>query len=240
MTVGRRLTPARLPVDADRIEEFDLEDYLAQLRVREGSPAVGTSVEAFDEANADVTVLQVRRDGEVYAAPHTDQLIQAGDRLVVHGTLQAVNRFRDDNDLRQFVHEEVTVDTFEEAPIDDTLAKAVVPEDSAYVGETVAEARLQEFHQTTVLAIRRGGDLIRTGLDDAAPEPGDLLLLWTTPESIQYFAESGELIVADEWAYDRLPSATSMISRRSRRRRRSRSGSWPPSSPSPHWTSFRS
>ncbi|WP_336038047.1 SLC13 family permease [Halobacterium yunchengense] len=207
LTVGRRLTPARIPVDADLVEEFDLDDNLAVLRVREDSPVVGVPVAAFDEAHAgEVTVLQLRRDGEAYSVPDTDQRVEPGDELVVNGTLQAINQLATEEALAQRPREDVTEGTFADAPTEGTLAKAVVPEDSQYVGETVEETRLRAHHRTTVLAIRRGGDLLRTDVDARTLEPGDVLLVRTTPDAVAFFHDSRELLVADESAYDRLVS----------------------------------
>jgi len=208
MTVGRRLTPARIPVDADLVEEFDLDDHLAQVEVREDSPVVGTAVDELDaDEAADVTVLQLRRDGGVHPAPYTDLPIEPGDVLVVNGSLQAVNRFREANELRQLSREAVTEATFEDAPTEFTLAKAVVAEGSKYVGETVAGTRIEEFQRATVLAVRSGGELVRTDIEEVTLGAGDLLLVRLPPESIEYFNESGELYVADERAYDRLLEA---------------------------------
>lgn len=151
-----------------------------------------------------MTVLQLRRGDELYAAPGSDQTLEPGDSLVVHGTLQAVNQFATNQSFRQLAREDVTEATFADAPTEDTLAKGVVPEDSAYVGETLTEAGLEAFHDTTVLAIRRRGELLRTDLESTTLQAGDLLLVWTTPDSIRYFAESQELLIADEQAYDRL------------------------------------
>ncbi|WEL18121.1 Di- and tricarboxylate transporter [Halorhabdus sp. SVX81] len=205
LTIGRRLTPARIPVDADLVSAFDLEDHLAQLRVPEGSSLVGERAADVDaREDVPVDVLQVRRNGEAYAVPDTDQRLAAGDILVVNGPSQATTRFRDAFDLRRLVREDVTDGTFDESPTENTLASAVVPEDSAYVGETLAEARLEEFHRTTVLAVRRGGSLIRQDLDDVTVEPGDLLLVRLSPTAIEYFGESGDLIVTEESASERI------------------------------------
>ncbi|MEF8807709.1 SLC13 family permease [Natronomonas sp.] len=206
LTVGWRLTPARVPVDSDSVSEFDLENYLTFMEVREASEAVGVSVEAFDEAYPDVRLLQARRDGRGYAGPHSDRLIEAGDRLVVHGSLQAVNRFREAAGLGQRSREAVTEKTFEATATDGTLAKAVVPEHSRYVGETVGETGLHDYHETSVLAVRRGGELLRTDLKDRTLQAGDMLLVRTTPASIRYFTDTGDLIVADERAIDRMAS----------------------------------
>jgi di/tricarboxylate transporter len=205
MTIGRRLTPARIPVNLDLVEEFDLEDHLTQLQVRPDSSIVGLSIDELDERiDEAVDVLQLRRNGEVYAAPYTDQRIEPDDTLVVNGTLQAINRFQGANELRQLLRKEVTDETFDAAATENTLAKAVVPEDSRYVGETLASASLESFHRTTVLAVRRRGELIRTDIDAITLEPGDLLLVRLPLDAIDYFSQSGDLVVADERAYDRL------------------------------------
>jgi di/tricarboxylate transporter len=208
MTIGRRLTPARIPVDVDLVEEFDLENHLTQLQVRAESPLVGLSIAELDErADEAVNVLQVRRDNAVYAAPYTDQRIEPDDILVVNGTLRAINRFQETHDLRQLIRQAVTEGTFEDAPTENTLAKAVVPDDSAYIGKSLAETRVEAFHRTTVLAVRRRGELIREDLDSVTLEAGDLLLVRLKRDAIDYFARSGDLIVADERAYDRLRRA---------------------------------
>jgi len=208
LTIGRRLTPARIPAGADLVEEFDLEDHLARVEVSEDSPLVGTTVEELDAPEAaGVTILQLRRDEGVYPAPYTDLPVEAGDVLIVNGSLQAINRFRQTNALRQRPRDGVTEAVFADAPTDFTLAKAVVGEASKYVGETVAETRIEEFQRATVLAIRREGDLVRTDLDEVTLQAGDLLLARMPVESIEYFNDTGDLYVADERAYDRLIEA---------------------------------
>ncbi|WP_136687919.1 SLC13 family permease [Halorhabdus amylolytica] len=205
LTIGRRLTPARIPVDTDLVSEFNLEDHLDQLRVPETSTIIGEPVADIENReDVPVDVLQLRRNGEAYAVPDTDQRIAAGDVLVVNGPRRAVSRLRDAYGLHRLVREDVTDDTFDDSPTENTLAKAVVPEDSAYVGETLAEARLEEFHRTTVLAVRRSDELIRQDLDEVTVEPGDLLLVRLSSTAIDYFAESGDLIVVDEGEADRI------------------------------------
>lgn len=205
LTAGRWLTPARVPVDQDLIEEFDLEDHLRTVRVSSDSPVIGLTIPELEErTESQVRILQIRRNGETFVAVDTDQRLQEDDELIVHGTLQAVNRFSENQTLRQLPRTEVTEETFEESAANDLLAKAVVPADSAFVGETVEETQLQEFHRTSVLAIRRQGELIQKSLDETELKAGDLLLVQTIPETIDYFAQGGDLVIIDEEAYDRL------------------------------------
>ncbi|AGN02526.1 Citrate transporter [Salinarchaeum sp. Harcht-Bsk1] len=201
VTIAPRLTPARVPVDADPLERFDMEDHLGRVVVREGSPLVGTSVDEVAESVAvggEIAVLQLRRNGEVYAVPDADEALRPGDRLIVNGTLQAINRFQEANDLRHLHRESVTAATFDEAPTGYTLATAVIPEDSEFAGETARGIGLERFHQTRVLAVRRDGELYRTGLREFALEPGDHILLRTTPQTIEYFDDSPAIWIVDE------------------------------------------
>ncbi|MBZ6494693.1 SLC13 family permease [Natrinema longum] len=76
MTVGRWLTPARIPADADLVEEFDLEDHLTQVRVDADSTPIGLTVEEFEEQiGADVRVLQHRRDGSHEDRPAANERV---------------------------------------------------------------------------------------------------------------------------------------------------------------------
>ncbi|MCU4751668.1 SLC13 family permease [Halobacteria archaeon AArc-curdl1] len=335
-TVGWWLTPARVPVDADLVTEFDLEDHLAKVRVGSKSPAVGLTIGELEErSDANVRVLQLRRgterpgteqfleyddetaiegeqgatleaDGETdqrthpeslgeheqrlptdvpnqpetvsdtepadtetepehakaafeaehpnaeneiehtdagteaehtdagtetehtdagtetehtdagteaehidppletYVGVRSDQRIREGDVLTLHGTLQAVNRFADDQRLRQLPRVPVTESTFEDAPSEDRLAKVVVPTDSPFIGKSLEETRLRSFYRTTVLALRRDGKLRRKELQDVRLEAGDVLLVQTIPDTIEYLARTNDLVVIEEDAFDRL------------------------------------
>ena len=225
LTVGQRLTPARVPPEAGLVDEFDLTEYLTRLRVPDDSDAVGRTVEELvdtdaltAETAADVpenevgegtaTPLQIRRRGKTFVAADTDEPVQAGDILVIHGTLSAVDRFKTEHGLSRLGGRRVTDSTLESDETTGVLDKAVIPETSSFVGETVAETRLSEVYDTTVLAIRREGTLIRTDLDSVVLAVGDLLLIHTTPESEAHFSESGDLITVDAETVSRLDDET--------------------------------
>jgi di/tricarboxylate transporter len=196
MTVGRRLTPARVPVDADLVDEFGLEDHLARVRVPRDSSLVGLTVDEIAErVVADVTVLQVVRNGERYAAPLTDVTVEAGDRLTVHGDSDAVASFGERHETRLLRRAEIDEEGFLTGRT--TLAKVVVSSESTYVGDTVNATKLEERHGTTVLAIRRGDEHLRAALDDVVLQAGDTLLVQTNEDAVAGFRETGELVVAD-------------------------------------------
>jgi di/tricarboxylate transporter len=196
-TVGRWLTPARIDPLADLTEEFELEAHLWRVNVRKTSPLVGQRV---DNVTADLSatealdldLLQIERDGESFVATATDQTIEPGDVFIVRGKRSAVDQFASKHDLRTRPTEDISEDDF--ADDGSILVEAVTLPDSRLVDVTVDETKLDTQFDTTVLAIRRGEDVIREGLEDVQIESGDTLLLQTIPEKIEYLTESGVLV----------------------------------------------
>jgi di/tricarboxylate transporter len=143
---------------------------------------------------------------EAFLASASDQHVAAGDLLTVRTTLQIANRIAGEYGLRHRHRDEVTEDDLSESAGKSTLAEAVVPPDSRFVGETIGDSRLNQQFGTTVLAVRRGGDLLRAALDDVELRTGDTLLLQTTEGSVAALGDRGELIVT-ETAEDRIEAA---------------------------------
>ena len=203
VTVGWRLTPARIPVDAELVDEFSLENYLTRYRVREESPVIGMTIDELEDALSDpVTILQVRKGRDIFGPSDAEQIIERGDILIVHGPPAAVTELEETQSLRQLSHRRITDDLFMSPTSSKTLVKGIVPEGSSLAGSELRDARLQEFHRTTVLAVRRGGRLIQTNLQNVDLQSGDLLLLQSTEGDIQYLTESEKLIIIGDDAID--------------------------------------
>jgi di/tricarboxylate transporter len=71
----------------------------------------------------------------------------------------------------------------------------VVPPDSGFADLAIGEVKFEERYETTVLAVRRGEETIRADLDDHELDVGDALFLQTTPEAVEFFEETGDLVV---------------------------------------------
>jgi di/tricarboxylate transporter len=200
LTVGRWLTPARIDPAADLTEEYELEDHLSRLVVRENSPLLGLSVPEADErldaaAEGGLDLLQLDRNGEAFLAAGSDQQLQHGDVLTVRATTQAVNRASEAFGLRHQHREAVTDADLVGTEHEGTLVEVVVLPDSRFVGETVEATKLGERFETTVLALRRGDTVTQKGIAEAAVQAGDTLLLQTTPSAVAHLAERGDIVV---------------------------------------------
>jgi len=162
-----------------------------------GTGPAGDGSAPVSEHGDDVDVLQIERDDDAFVASATDRELRAGDRLTVRGSLQAVNRFGERHGLAQRSREAVTEERLALAPHDATLVEAVVHPESRIDGRAVGDLQLRERFDTTVLAIRRGDDLLRAGLDDVTLQRGDALLLQTDAATADYFEEAGYVVVTE-------------------------------------------
>jgi len=200
--------------DAER--DHDDEGILIEEPVEDGKRGRGPDEERWretaDDGDAvaetdegvehDVDVLQVERDGEAFVASASDQPLAVGDRLTVRGSLQSVNRFADRYGLRQRSREVVTEEGLVFAPHDATLVEAVVHPESRVTGRTIGDLQLRERFDTTVLAVRTGGELRRENLEEFELSRGDTLLLQTTAASTDYFVEAGFFVVTERVVAD--------------------------------------
>jgi di/tricarboxylate transporter len=200
LTVGHRLVPARIAPLAGFLEEFDLEDHVARLRVREGSPLAGRSVEgAFEGVDLDVDLLQVTRGRETFLATYTDEQLQVGDRLVVRATPEVREAFAREYELGRFRQDVVTDEDLSAAGSRGRLVEMYVPEGSNLTGETLQSSNFRQRYSGTVLAIRRGDRVFHEEIAERSLERGDLLLLQSTESSIERFVRNSNLIISQHY-----------------------------------------
>ncbi|MFC7235311.1 SLC13 family permease [Halosegnis marinus] len=199
LTVGRWLTPARIKPEEDLTEEFEMGEYLTEVVVREDSPIVGSTVqEALQETEFDVDLVQLIRGDEVFLEPLAPKTIQAGDVFAVRTDRDTLVDLLDAEGLD--LVPEATVDEAElelaEGP--QNLVEVVVAPGSFLVGESLASTNFRQRYDATVLALRRGGELVRRRLDRMELRVGDTLLVQATSDSIDRLNNNRNFIVAQE------------------------------------------
>jgi di/tricarboxylate transporter len=198
LTVGRFLTPERIKPQIDLTEEFEMADYLTEVRVREDSPLVGMQVsQALVETDFDVDLLQLIRHNKVFLEPLGPKEIQVGDVFALRTDRDTLVSFLDEEgvDLVPVTVDEAELETAGEGQ---NLVEVVVAPGSSLVGETLATSRFRQRYDATVLALRRGGDVIRKRLDKIQFRVGDTLLVQAATESIERMDQNRNFIVAQE------------------------------------------
>jgi di/tricarboxylate transporter len=216
-TLGQYLTPERIKAREDLTEEFEMGEYLTEVTVREDSPIVGNTVrEALMQTDFDVDIVQLIRGDEVFLEPLGPKNIQVGDIFAVRTDRDTLVELMDAEGLDLVAR---TVDEAElEAAEEEThnLVEVVVAPGSFLVGETLATTNFRQRYDATVLAFRRGPELIRQRMDHTRLKVGDTLLIQATADSIDRLADRRDFIIAQEverpdYRKSRIPVAVGIV-----------------------------
>ena len=176
MVASPRLVPERVRPERDLTQNFGMRSHLRRLLVPAESPLVGTTLREAKAGEAfDLDVLQVVRGPRVYLGPTTDQELKAGDVLTVRAAPGVVRRYARAAELRPRRRETVTDGAFVDG--EHTLMEVTVSPGSGLAGQTLASYDFRRRLGGTVLAVRRGTEVIRDGVDRSELREGDALLV---------------------------------------------------------------
>jgi di/tricarboxylate transporter len=175
----------------DWIEEYGLADREYRLRVPEGSPFAGKTLEELNlRGTSGVNVLGIARSrgaSRTLIQPSATTELQADDILFI-------DRFKEDGDidvLRRQLHLEalpLTGEYFADRSQEIGMAEVIVPANSDLVGNTVVGARFRTRYGLTVIGLRRGVVPHAHGLLNEELRVGDTLLLvgpWKAIRAVQ-------------------------------------------------------
>ena len=198
MTVGRWLTPARIEPSDDLTEEFGVGDYLTEVTVREDSPLVGRKVRnALVESDLDVDLLQLIRGEEVFLEPLGPKQIQAGDVFTLRTDRETLLSLLDVEGL-DLIDVPVDEAELEQAEAGQNLVEVVVAPGSPMIGESLASIGFRQRYNATVLALRRGREVVRRRMDKIPMKVGDTLLIQAPTATIERIDAGREFILAGE------------------------------------------
>ena len=179
--IGWRLLPSqRQSTDAGR-ELFNLADYIAELRVPEGSSAIGKHVRDLDEAAArsDVEILGLIRRGRRLPGLARAVEIREGDNLIVEASPDNLEEALGSLQLEYVGKGEAQLGS------DDlVLNEVVLPESSALAGRSVRSLRLLYRYRVALVGVSRQGKRFSDNVRNLTLMPGDVLLLIGTDERI--------------------------------------------------------
>jgi len=216
MTVGVRLLPERIPADEDLVEEYALQEYLADVVVPANSSLIGQTVgEALDDDELDIDVLQLIRYGERFSEPLARKEIRENDTLRLRTNRETLEHIMDTEGLTLSGSPRTEDDLHpdEEEPV---LVEVVIPSGSFLVGETLTSSTFRQRYDANVLAFRTRGSVVRDRFEDIRIRVGDTLLVQAPPDSLTRLVENEDFIVAhefDEVTYrsEKIPFAVGII-----------------------------
>ena len=172
--IGWRLLPASRTSGEAQTDLFDLEDYIAEVRVPEGSLAIGKRVRELDElaAKSDIEIVGLTRRGRRLPGLARIAKIEADDILVVEASPEGLDEALGALELEYVGKSEGVL-----GDGDLELAEVVVPEASRMAGRSAASLRLLYRYRVALVGVSRAGKRFRENVRKLELRPGDVLLL---------------------------------------------------------------
>jgi di/tricarboxylate transporter len=198
--VGRHLLPSRdikdLPED-DRAapgEFFGLRERLFVIRLPDDS-ILGdkTLAESRLGAALGLNALAILRTHENRLAPDPASSLRPGDRLLVEGRPDRLTELRGGRVL-VVEDDHLAVDRLRSAEIG--LAELELAPQSTLLGQTLEQIDFRQRFNVIVLAIRRGGGVVRTNLECLPLQQGDVLLVQGPPDRFDALRQEPHLSVS--------------------------------------------
>jgi di/tricarboxylate transporter len=194
-----KLLPDRKSSSGD-LEGYGLKDYVSEVVIAPRSSLIGQTLRSSEiQRKFDIDILELIRDGSHFPQPVADKKLLAGDILLVRGGRQELLNIRDERGLDivpdvQFGKKELEAEL---SSGEDEVAEVLILSNSRLVGSTIKDIRFRQRYNATVLAIRRGEELLRERLGQTPLKFGDLLLVQGPRESFKGLQTSRELLVME-------------------------------------------
>ena len=185
---GWRLIPSACTEHDSGKELFDLDNFIAEVRVGEGSRIIGNRVRELDEAaeGADAAILGLVRRGERLSGQARRETIQKDGLLVVEASPRAIEELIGALGL-EYVGSEKYQGAL--ATPETVVIEVVVPIGARIDGRSALSLRLLYRHGVTLLGVSRRGVNFRERIRKLSIEAGDILLLYGPAERMSHVTD---------------------------------------------------
>lgn len=206
-TIAPHLLPRRKTNNRDRLnQDYDLRNYLSEVVITPQSNLINQTLrESEIQRKFDLDVLELIRDRVRFAQPLADKKLKSGDILVVRSSRDDLLKIREERGLDilpdvQFKQEEVETESLESVLTtgEEKIAEVLILSNSRLIGTTLKDLRFRQRYNVTVLAIRRGAELVQGRLGRIPLRFGDLMLVQGPKQSFVGLQTTRELLVLEE------------------------------------------
>ena len=200
--IAPRLLPNRRNLNNDIVsEDYGLEDYVTEIIVKPNSKLIGKTLRSAQlRRDFSVDILEIVRDGARLPQPIGSRQILADDLLMVRGKTEDVLKIRTEQDLDLLPDIKFNPQNLEQelSSASEGVAEVLILSNSRLIGTTLKNIKFRQRYNLTVLAIRRGEELIRDRLNNTSLRFGDLLLVRGDKQSLLGLQTTRELLVIEQ------------------------------------------
>lgn len=182
-------------------EDYGSKVYLSEVIVTPRSNLIGQTLSQSGlQRKFDFDVLELIRNKIHLPQPLADKVLEAGDVLIVRSSREELLKIKDERGLEIFADVKFQKDDLESAinTGEEKLAEVLILSNSRLIGTTLKELKFRQRYNATVLAIRRGSELLQGRLGKIPLKFGDLLLVQGPKQSFIGLQTTRELLVLEE------------------------------------------
>jgi di/tricarboxylate transporter len=202
-----RFLPDRGRDDDDLIANLSSSGYLTEVEIPEGSELIGQSLHGSRlQRRFDADVLELHRGSERFLPPLADRTLMLGDRLLLRCTRTDLLRLQQDHTVVLAPTPE-TISISSDQQNNQRLVEVLLPSGSTLAGDCLRDLRFRQRYNVTVLALRRGNEVLRERLGRATLRDGDVLLLQGPKDAIRGLQANNDLVVLEQLEKD-LPTVS--------------------------------
>ncbi|MBA2333534.1 MAG: SLC13 family permease [Blastocatellia bacterium] len=196
LVLGRKMLPNR-GGGTSLTDDYSIREYISELVVLPNSRLVGKTLgESNINIELELNVLGIIRGDEKRIAPSANEGIEAGDLLIVEGTIDDILRVKEEVGLEIKPDFKLNDGVLESDSVE--LFEVMVMRDSRLVGQTLKSVRFRQNYALTVLAINRHGETFINKLSGVNLKFGDVLLVQGTRNEIEPLVVEGEMLLLED------------------------------------------
>lgn len=196
-----RLLPKRRTPNSDFIgQDYELKDYVSELVIESCPYLVDKTLHNSGlQHQFDIDVLELIRNDYHFPQPLADKVLNEGDILLVRGSREELLKVKEERCVNILPEVKLGTQSLETnlTSAEEGIAEVLVLSHSNLVGSTLKELNFRQRFNTTILAIRRGEELIHERLSTLSLRFGDVLLIQGPKQSLLGLQNYKGLLVID-------------------------------------------
>ena len=201
-----RSLPDRGLDDDNLVASLSSGGYLTEVQIPQGSELIGQSLHATRlQRRFDVDVLELHRDQERFLPPLADRTLVLGDRLLLRCSREDLLRLQQEDTVVLAPTPDAAYQADQQN--DQRIVEVLLPSGSTLAGDCLRDLRFRQRYNCTVLALRRGKDLVRERIGRVVLREGDVLLLQGPKDAIRGMQANNDLVVLEQLEKD-LPTVS--------------------------------
>ncbi|NEO31219.1 MAG: SLC13 family permease [Symploca sp. SIO3C6] len=196
--IAPRLLPKRkVSESGDVSQDYDLKEYVSEILITPDSTLVGQTLRKSQlQRKFDLDVLELIRNRSHFPQPLADKTLRAGDILIVRSGRECLLKVREQREVEILPDVKFGQQSLEDLSSEEEgIAEVLILASSNLIGSTLKDMRFRQRYNATVLAIRRGQELIRERLGGVPLRFGDVLLLQGPNQSLLGLQTSRDLLL---------------------------------------------